>query len=406
MSPPGLDSFHIIPIAFGAFAGGQAGTGKDQFRKPGLTARLRGRLRWVRYYLGPLSLIFYRAHYRTLLDDIQPDLVHALRIPFEGMLATATTSGIPLVLSIWGNDLTLHARGSIWMARLTRKALIRAEGLVSDTQRDIRLGHTWGFKPGKPTMVVPGSGGIRLDEQSKSSESEPLPEELPDGPIIVNSRGQRPGSLRQDAFFRAIPMVLGKISQAVFVCPSLQGDRESEGWVDRLGIRSRTLLWPRLTQAQLWTLFRKSQIFVSPSIHDGTPNSLLEAMVCGCFPVVGDTESMKEWVETGINGLLVDATNASVDSRGSSSGNQPARPANGGCKNQCNTNCRTGCLRTQHGAYGRVLYKCKNDGRCSFLTSLFMMFLERAKPPAVPAIRSAWCWMPGECLLQMISHDH
>jgi len=31
-------------------------------------------------------------------------------------------------------------------------------------------------------------------------------------------------------------------------------------------------------------------------------------MACGCFPVVGDIESMREWVQPGINGLLVDAT--------------------------------------------------------------------------------------------------
>ena len=105
-------------------------------------------------------------------------------------------------------------------------------------------------------------------------------------------------------------MVFDQIPQAVFVCPSLQGDIESERWVDKLGIRSRTKLWPRLSQAQLWTLFQKSQVFVSPSVHDGTPNSLLEAMACGCFPVVGNTESMKEWVQTGVNGLLVDATDA------------------------------------------------------------------------------------------------
>ncbi len=47
-------------------------------------------------------------------------------------------------------------------------------------------------------------------------------------------------------------------------------------------------------------------------LHDGTPNSLLEAMAYGCFPVVGNTEMMTEWVQTGINGLVVDATKASA----------------------------------------------------------------------------------------------
>ena len=264
----------------------------------------------LRYYLGPLSLPFYQVRYRDLVAEINPDLVHALRVPFEGMLAAKTPIKKPLVVSTWGNDLTLHALGSFIMSRQTRTTLHRADGLITDTQRDIRLGYEWGFKKGKPSLIVPGSGGIRLKEMEVGSSNEKLPEELPDVPIIVNPRGQRPGSLRQDTFFQAIRIVVDQIPQALFVCPSLQGDIESEGLVDTMGIRSRTKLWPRLSQAQLWTVFKKSLIFVSPSIHDGTPNSLLEAMACGCFPVVGDTESMKEWVQTGVNGLLVDATDA------------------------------------------------------------------------------------------------
>jgi hypothetical protein len=308
--PAGLASFHVLPVAFGRMTGGQVKNTAGTWHRPGLAGQLRNLLLPFRYLLGPPSLMFYQTRFQSLLAEIQPDLVHALRIPFEGMLAATTPAGIPLVVSTWGNDLTLHAHKSFLMARQTRRVLNRADGLISDTQRDIRLGHEWGFKLGKPTLSVPGSGGIRLNEGEMSSESEMLPEELPDGPIIVNPRGKRPGSLRQDIFFQAIPMVVDKIPQAVFVCPSLKGDIESERWVHILGIRPKTKLWPRLNQAQLWTLFRKSQVFVSPSVHDGIPNSLLETMACGCFPVVGNIESMREWVQSGVNGLLVDATDA------------------------------------------------------------------------------------------------
>jgi glycosyltransferase involved in cell wall biosynthesis len=52
-------------------------------------------------------------------------------------------------------------------------------------------------------------------------------------------------------------------------------------------------------------LYRQAQVVVSPSKHDGTPNTLLEAMACGCFPVAGDLESIREWITPGWNGLLV-----------------------------------------------------------------------------------------------------
>jgi glycosyltransferase involved in cell wall biosynthesis len=54
-------------------------------------------------------------------------------------------------------------------------------------------------------------------------------------------------------------------------------------------------------------VYRRAQILVSPSIHDGTPNTLLEGMACGCFPVAGDLESIREWITPNENGLLFDS---------------------------------------------------------------------------------------------------
>ena len=53
-------------------------------------------------------------------------------------------------------------------------------------------------------------------------------------------------------------------------------------------------------------IFRRAQIVASPSIHDGTPNSLLEGIACGCFPIAGDLESIREWITPNENGLLFD----------------------------------------------------------------------------------------------------
>jgi glycosyltransferase involved in cell wall biosynthesis len=63
---------------------------------------------------------------------------------------------------------------------------------------------------------------------------------------------------------------------------------------------------PTLPQATLWELFQRSEILTTISQHDGTPNSLLEGMACGCFPIAGDIESLREWITPGANGLLVD----------------------------------------------------------------------------------------------------
>ena len=71
------------------------------------------------------------------------------------MLAAYTPPEIPLAVSTWGNDLTYHGRGSPLMRSFTIRTLRRADGLLADAQRDLRLGRQWGFDPEKPVLEVP-----------------------------------------------------------------------------------------------------------------------------------------------------------------------------------------------------------------------------------------------------------
>ncbi len=126
--------------------------------------------------------------------------------------------------------------------------------------------------------------------------------------MVVNPRGLRPGYVRNDVFFESIPLVLQHRQEICFACPSMAGQAEALNWVKQLNIGSAVRLLPYLPQAQLWDLFHCADITVSVSTHDGTPNTLLEAMACGCFPIAGDLESLREWITPGINGLLVEPT--------------------------------------------------------------------------------------------------
>lgn len=308
----GIRLLEVIPVAFGALSGSQVDSGRSVTGRSSAPRRLVGRFRSVlmngRYALGPATLPFYRGRFLDFVARSNPSIVHGMRIPFEGMLSEYTPAGIPLFVSVWGNDLTFHACGSKAMASRTRAVLERADGLLADAHRDIRLGLEWGFSAGKPTLVVPGGGGIDLREiESALNEPDPFLEVLPPSrPLVVNPRGFRPGSVRNDTFFKAIPLVLKEQPDTLFACAGMQGQKEALDWAEKLEIVENVRLLPFLPQAQLWHLFQRASISVSVSQHDGTPNSLLEAMAIGCLPVVGDIESTREWVEDGRNGFVVD----------------------------------------------------------------------------------------------------
>lgn len=259
----------------------------------------------TRQWLGPVTIPAAARKLRTFIKEVQPDIVHAMRVPYEGMLTASALQGLvprpSFLVSVWGNDFTLHAPSTPLMKYYTRKVMRSVDGLHSDVERDVKLAHAWGLGEEKPTLVVPGNGGIRGDVFYP-------PKELVKSPIIINPRGVRP-YVRNDSFFKAIPLVLVKRPDARFLCTGMQNESQAMSWVKEFGIETAVELLPPYPFEKMGEVFRGAQIVVSPSIHDGTPNTLIEAMACGCFPAAGDLESIREWITHGKNGLLFDSNN-------------------------------------------------------------------------------------------------
>jgi glycosyltransferase involved in cell wall biosynthesis len=308
-----LSSQHLVPIAFSGLSRSKPGAGSAA---PGGAAAIQLRAA-ARRWLGMTTFPRAIRRLRGILGTLEIDLLHALRIPYEGMLAAEANPQAPLILSVWGNDFTLHARSTPWMHWLTQRAVTRANGLHADCQRDVRLARDWGFEESLSTLVVPGSGGLdRAVFHRGAANLDRLKPELKahlytlssDTPVVINPRGFR-AYVRNDAFFQSIPYILHEFPEAKFLAPSMMGEKTALQWLTRLGIEGSVILLPRLTPQEMAVMYRLSQIMVSPSEHDGTPNTFLEAIACGCYPVVGDLESLREWVEHGVNGSLINPAN-------------------------------------------------------------------------------------------------
>ena len=289
-----IKRLEIFPVAFSSLKKSSQRPGSGSSRTLGLRVK-------IRQWFGPLTIRRSAQRLRGFIEEVKPDLVHAMRIPYEGMLAADAYTGVPLIVSIWGNDFTLHGPSTPLMRYYTHWAMQVADALHSDCHRDVRLAREWGFSVEKPDFVAPGNGGIRTDVFYP-------PEKLVEEPVILNPRGVR-AYVRNDSFFKAIPLVLKKHPNARFLCTSMAGQAQAIQWTKELGIEGAVELLESVPNMEMANVYRRAQILVSPSIHDGTPNTLLEGMACGCFPVAGDLESIREWITPNENGLLFDSTN-------------------------------------------------------------------------------------------------
>jgi glycosyltransferase involved in cell wall biosynthesis len=307
----GIKSLIFLPLAFSQVGRKQAASEiRTSFSttKKSLVGKTISRFRKAflaaRYTLGPLSLSFTAGKYREIIKSIKPDLIHAFRIPYEGMLASYTPTRYPLIISTWGNDFTLHANKTPFMKNTTRKAVQRADGFMADCQRDIRLAHDWGLRENIPAMFAPGSGGLDMDLIRHKMNSG-IGREL----AVINPRGIRPAYVRNDLFFESLPTLLKEYPNLQVYNAAMQGEHDAEKWKRTFNLPENIQLLPGMPQDQLWDYSLRSRVVVSAAIHDGTPNSILESMALGCIPVVGNIESLREWIVDGENGLLVDPEN-------------------------------------------------------------------------------------------------
>jgi glycosyltransferase involved in cell wall biosynthesis len=316
--PEGIASIAVIPIAMSELYGGadwrnsQANKSLRRLLPVGLRTKLRQLVAPITFPRATRSLL-------EVINRLQPELVHAMRIPFEGMITSRAIQRLAgkkwgvkkpvMLVSVWGNDFTLHARSTRMMQSYTRQTLQVCQALHTDCQRDQLMAIELGFDATKPKFVLPGGGGVHLDVFYPAQAE---PEQHEDGSetgngmvTIINPRGFR-AYVRNDTFFQAIPQVIERHHEVRFLCPGMLDEAQAQKWIAELGIGEVVELLPFQSQQQLAELFRRSQICLSITTHDGTPNSLLEAMACGCFPIAGDIESLREWISPGVNGLLVD----------------------------------------------------------------------------------------------------
>ena len=162
-----------------------------------------------------------------------------------------------------------------------------------------------GIEP-KKIIVIPN--GIDFSQINSVEQGNPsyLNKELrilPGSPIIL-CVGRLAIPKGHKYLLEAIPMVLAKFPEAVFI---LAGDGplrpELEQTITGLGIEHAVRLIG--TRSDIPALLGLADIFALPSLSEGMPISMLEAMGAGLPVVVTQVGGIGEVIEDGENGLIV-----------------------------------------------------------------------------------------------------
>lgn len=239
-----------------------------------------------------------------LVRSLKPDIIHSLEMQHESypLLEVKRRLGAsfsaPWIYSSWGSDLYLFGNHPEHSERI-KSVLNECDYYIADCQRDVQLARRLGFR-GEVLGVFPGVGGFDTASMRKRMMCD-----RPSRRRVIALKGYEGWAGRALVGIRA----MGKCGD------SLQGYKV-EIYSAESKVRSAARSFTRATgvpvriirqspSVEIVKLMGRARIAIGLSISDGTPNSMLEAMVLGALPIQSDTISTREWIRHGENGLLV-----------------------------------------------------------------------------------------------------
>ncbi len=251
---------------------------------------------WLRLLYIPVAVIAVR----NAIKRSKPDIVIGYRTTSYGFIG-ALANFQPLVLAAQGeSDVWPPGHWSNQISgRMARYAINKA-----------RLIHAWG-KNMVPALVALGANQHKILVMSRGID---LTKFLYQAPCtkeaqvtLITSRSLYP-EYHHDIILKAFAQVVRKQPQIVWkliIAGEGPLQRSLSNLCSKLEISNQVFFAGRLDALTLSKYLSESDIYISLPDTEGISSSLLEAMACGCYPIVTDLPANREFIESGKNGILV-----------------------------------------------------------------------------------------------------
>ena len=133
---------------------------------------------------------------------------------------------------------------------------------------------------------------IPLDEIGSAPAARAQDAGVEPGRPLVLFAGRLDGQKNLEVLFQALKKVLARHPAQVLCCGEGPLRAQCQRWIVEHGLAERVRLTGYVPN--LWSLMKLADVFVSPSLFEGSPNVVLEAMASGCPLVVSDIATHRE----------------------------------------------------------------------------------------------------------------
>lgn len=242
-----------------------------------------------------------------ILQEWQPDIIHTLGIEQGGefFLHVRRQFGVEdigkwVLQTRGGSDLALtHLNPE------RRKQLVDILGacdqLISDNKDNFRIARELGVREEQlaPIAPVPGTGGIDVESLRKKWQ----------GPTstrrsIVWPKAYDSAWGKMLPTFEALKMVWDRVQPCEIHMLSMNAESKMWYWSLPEEIRRSCRPRERVARGEVLELLSKARVMLAPTLIDGIPNSLYEAMASGAFPILSPIETVTSVVRNEENVLF------------------------------------------------------------------------------------------------------
>lgn len=239
--------------------------------------------------------------FENYLNAIQPDVVHSFALYLSCSPIIEVMEKNPTqkwIYSSWGSDLFYFQNEPSYLKDIKR-VLPRVNFLFTDCQRDYEIAKQYGFT-GKFLGVFPGGGGFQLDEM----ETYKLPISQRKTILIKGFQGR---SGRAIPVLKAITTLKEQLLNYEIVV--FGSDPQTFEYVTNSELKKwkNFQILGKIPHEEVLKLMGKSLIYIGNSNSDGMPNTMLEAIFMGAFPIQSNPGgATAELIQNGVNGLLIE----------------------------------------------------------------------------------------------------
>lgn len=275
--------------------------GKNSGSRKYFNSGLRGRIRSL--YERVIRRIGWQLRNRNVwLADVikkwKPDIIHTLGLFDEqgGLFYLAARQKFHLenygkwVLQLrGGSDMALRRHNPEY-CEIIQRALSECDQIISDNYANIKYAGELGIPVEKfaPMGPVSGSGGLDLPSKDLSEITLPSRRER----ILLWPKAYEAQWSKALPVLDAIQTAWQKIQPCEVYMLAMSSDVYE--WYLTLPeeIRKHFHTESRIARQEVLALMGRARILLAPSLVDGVPNSLYEAMAYGAFPIVSPLETI------------------------------------------------------------------------------------------------------------------